>query len=150
MSRLRAACALAVGAAVGGILVSSYQFSAVHLGLGGGHYAGTLGGAEFYALAGSVIYAIGLLVVTPIWLWLDSRGHRDPWLAALCGAALSFAAPTLFMIAINVQQNRVSEIFSAQTVLEFLVPVAVIGVIVGLVVWRIAYRRLYHDFSNFE
>lgn len=136
----RAITGLVLGAAVGGALVSLVQFAAVHLGLGGGRYGGTSDGLMFTALAATVIYVAGLTFVAPIWFVLHRCGHRQAWKAALCGASLSVAAPIAFAISLNLSLRRFPPVPDARTLVLFLLPMAVIGGLVGLVVWRTAYR----------
>jgi len=82
----RAVTALFVGAFVGGVLVASTQFAAIRLGLGGGYYGATLDGMAVTSVVGSLLFAAGLVAVSPVWFVLDQQGHREPWMAALLSA----------------------------------------------------------------
>jgi len=137
----RVVTALFVGAFVGGVLVASTQFAVIRLGLGGGHYGATLGGMAVTSVVGSLLFAAGLVAVSPVWFVLDQQGHREPWMAALLGGGLSVVAPIAFSLAITASDHRLPPPPDWRILLEFLTPMAVIGCLVGLAVWRIAYRR---------
>ena len=136
----RAIAALTLGALIGGALVSLTQFSAFHLGLGGGRYGGSIEGALVTAIFGAMIYALGLVAASPLWFLLDLRGCRKPWQAALLGATLSIAATVAYVVSINFDRG-VPPLLDGSTDALFFLPIAVIGAVVGIVVWATAYRR---------
>jgi hypothetical protein len=153
---LRATFALAVGAAVGGLLV------AAPVGLSelrGGASGAGLQGVVFFFYAAAFVWGLGLtLLGAPVWWRLHRLGLRSRWTAALVGFCLPVAV-TLLLVALTplIQGDTVSSTRDSAGVLtsengvltargwvnqiRSSVLLGSVGVVVALVVHRIAYRR---------
>jgi hypothetical protein len=136
----RVAMALLAGAATGGILNAVVYFLAARIGL--------FGGAEdreplvMYPLTiiGSIVYGVGLLAASPFWYVLHRWGIRQWWVAASLGGGLSLFAIVAFLLAGNLAAGRAVSAFDP-ALIAVVATVAAIGIVVGLTVWRVAYRR---------
>lgn len=154
---LRATLALAVGAAVGGAMVAlPVVISEVR---DGGTSTDGLPGAIFLFYAATFVWGLGLtLVGGPVWWRLHRRGLRSRWTAVLVGFCLP-ALVTLLMVAaapliqgdtvattrdsagVLTSENGVLTARGWANQIRSSLLLGGVGVIVALVVHRIAYRR---------
>ncbi|MBS0298169.1 MAG: hypothetical protein JSR45_17860 [Proteobacteria bacterium] len=92
-----------------------------------------------YAVVFLMIEALAL----PVWWALDRRGVRQWWVAALVGglggggAATALMAWSLYRKSIAMPPGGMTWLLGAPALIS-----AVAGAVMGLVVWRIAYRRV--------
>lgn len=157
----RAAAALFVGQLTGGSLVTAWV-------LGEALYAAAsqpgdlaLGVASLFLTGAAVTGTFGLglaLLAAPLWYVLHRLGWRGPLAAAVLGWVLTFctvAGPrTLWSLIVNagdkftIGDNGGAEMIEGvltrhgwSNILGSAAEIGVAGAIVGLVVWRVAYRR---------
>jgi hypothetical protein len=102
---------------------------------------GALEGMLTMAVLGALICAAGLVLVSPLWLALHRLGHRSARMAAAFGGAMSVLAVVAYAIFLDTADQRPIPGLNLATV-GALATVAAIGAGVGLVVWRVAYRRV--------
>jgi hypothetical protein len=89
-----------------------------------------------YWLIAFVFCAAGLLIAgAPTW-WLLHRLHLRSWIdASIVGFAVSFIG----YVAFSAATQRLAE---SSTMISQSILVAILGAIIGFVVWRVAYRRV--------
>ena len=99
-----------------------------------------LGRLFSWFVLGSLIYGLGLAVVTPLWLALHLARARQWWVALILGAGLSVAAARPGAAHIPpLHPGSTQNGLGVQ--IGVLMVMAAIGALVGLVIWRVAYRR---------
>ena len=121
----------------GGFALTLVWSAEVHLGISRNYFAGTIEAVAPYTLGLSAFYAVGLLAISPIWAIYNKVGLRRPIHAALLGSISSFLCIFPFVFD---QFGGATDVLFGE-ILDFFAPLTVVGAIVGLVVWRVAYRR---------
>ena len=152
----RAALALFIGAGFGGVLVTAQTVWIAIL------EPGNLGLAlwPMVLLVAFVVWALGLVLFSPVWSALHRLNHRTPWVALMLGfASAGLASVLLYLVGftqlpacVHINAEEASRLHICK--LEYLtaeewrrilygsVLLASSGAMVGLVVWRVAYRKL--------
>jgi len=124
-----------------------------------GQIAEQWGAIAFFMASGTLVFAVCLvLLATPLWLLLHGLGYRSWLTAASLGTSLGFftsmflyVAPHLFRAAgssysyggsegLIVDGNRITDL-GWRLYLSCSFGIALVCLVVGLVIWRIAYRR---------
>jgi hypothetical protein len=128
----RAALALLVGTIVGALLTSGYMVVA-ELGHPVPSFTAAIrGSAEIFPYA-VIAWAMGLGLIAPVpWLILHRRKLRSWPVAAGLGAVLAFLVALPGPVVLHLPA------IAALAVASFF---GLFGAIVGIVVWRVAYRR---------
>lgn len=156
----RAALALVVGA-----MVASPLTMLVLLGPAIAEDAGQLNEylpqLAFVLIAAAIVYAIGLVfLAAPCWLLLHRQGHRSWRVAAALGGALGFVVTFLLYVSptfpirpegssssfggsegMLVEDNVVTAL-GWTTFLGYSVVYGLLCSVIGILIWRIAYRRV--------
>ncbi|MFI4936515.1 MAG: hypothetical protein ACHP7N_18065 [Caulobacterales bacterium] len=136
---MRVALALPAGAIVGGVLATAVYFIVARLHFGVGAEDPEPIPAAF---VGSLICGIGLVAASPLWLLLHSLRLRDWYVATMFGAALPIIAAVALAVATVAVHRIAPPVAYAYPRLALLLLMAgATGGVVGLAVWRIAYRR---------
>lgn len=150
----RCLLALPAGALAGAVLTSLWSVWG---------WQGVLADAAPSALSvlvyAAAIWGAGLAVIaTPPWAGLHLLGWREWWVAALLGAALTFLAVLTLMTGLyglhmsgasfsagdgggRTWDNGALTAYGLVQAVKLAGACSAMGAIVGLVVWRIAYRR---------
>ncbi len=118
----------------------------------------------FASVAAIVVYAVGLLVLaTPCWVLLHKRGHRSWRAAAALGGALGFVVTMLLYVSPTFPirpegshsstgdggglliDNNVVTTHGWITFISYSLIYALVCAAIGVLIWRIAYRRQLTD-----
>jgi hypothetical protein len=141
----RALLGLAAAGAVPGVLLTIGAFLALRVGLTGLKLPPGLQWWMWPLVA--AIYAVGFALIgalaTPVWWLLDRRGVRQWWAAALVGA-VPWTAAMGALLAWTVIHRAAGPIPASMwwRPLVSLALSAATGAAMGLIAWRIAYRRV--------
>lgn len=155
---LRVIGAMAAGPALGAAIISVDYLWGLYSGLGVEHFQefGLSKGSGVF-VAAYIFWAIGISVVGgPLWLILHDAGWRQPWIAGLGGALAPFCVAfalstnmftgsepgtTYFVGGGLIWDHGVLTAFGWRSALNGAVLYALYGFAVGLLIWRIAYRK---------
>jgi hypothetical protein len=119
----RAALGILAGAAVGS--ASQLPSFLSHAG-----FAGLLAPLAVFVI-GTLVWALGILFFASLpWSFLDASGRRRWWHAALLGAGLMLVPASLTLTG------------GVSRALLFMAEASALGALIGLVIWRVAYRRV--------
>jgi hypothetical protein len=141
----RAAFALAIGAAAGGILTGLIFATLVPFGFTNPEHdpptlGDLLGAIPVVSVFATLGYGAALVLVgVPMWLLMHRLGWRS-WLDAMLGGFLA-AGLACFVVRSSITAGT-ALLFGWRPIIESVLLVAAIGATVGLVVWRIAYRPI--------
>src|SRR5262245_11435366 len=162
-SAKRATVALAAGAVVGslGTVAPTLLVGLLCIGEPGGFRSQHVGLLVFMLVAAFIVWTVGLVLVgVPIWWLFHRKGRRSRWTAVAVGAVVTFLLNLGLDAGSSVLMQLDSGSYSAsdsggQTIIndhltahgwwnaiQGSILLAIVGVIVALVVWQIAYRRV--------
>jgi hypothetical protein len=137
----RAAIALVVGALVGSLLVGATMIVLGLAGVGSGQLIDPVRLGLIAPIYAFFYFAAGLAAVgVPIWIVLHRRGYRGRLAATVTGFFAAGLTWLLLQTWNNIVRGTIPEVGELWPVLISALPVAIIGAVVGFVVWRIAYR----------
>jgi hypothetical protein len=129
--------ALLAGCAAGGALLSMTHWTGANLGLLGAWEDRQLGALLGWFIIGAFAYGVGLLAASPFWYALHAAGLRGWRAAAGLGAFLTVLAYSVFALVNSVRISTASDFWFLA---EFLGVMSLLSAVVGIVVWRVAYR----------
>ena len=128
--------ALPAAAVTGGFVFAALSLAINRLGLSGGTWNGTLTAFAVDGLILTLCYAVGFLILTPLWRRLHRHGRREPWVAASVGGGLTLAIWGV-LIAVAVTGGHPPQLSDVILV----GPMIVGGAAGAWVGWRIVYHR---------
>jgi hypothetical protein len=141
----RALLGLTAAGALPGVLLTGVAFFAFRVGLMGLKLPVGMPWWAWPVVA--LVYAVGFALIaalaSPVWWALDRRGVRQWWAAALVGAvpwALTFGALSLWGLTHRFAVGIPASMWWRPLV--SLTLAAALGAAMGLIAWRIAYRRV--------
>lgn len=155
----RVIAAVLAGAALGGATVAAPYLWGMYRQFGTGYLLefGPRNGAVVFVVAFTVWLAGIALLGGIVWHMLHRLGWRQPWVAAGIGALLplgvNYALNTgmftgrtsgnfsYFAHGGQIWENSVLTAFGWQLALEGALTEGLYGIIIGLLIWRVAYRR---------
>ena len=150
---------IAAGAALGGAIIYGEYLWSVYTNRGIDYFLkyGLMNGFGIFIIA-SIIWTIGICVFGgPVWIILHDAGWRQPWMAGLAAASLPFIVTfalntglftgqatgdmTYFVGGGLIWDDGVLTDFGWWRAFQGALMFALYGFLVGLLIWRVAYRN---------